>query len=210
MTDQEILDLIAEAQRASLSRLTEHYTPWLWRLVNQLHKRVPRRVDAGDLFQQAWLGLRAGVLGYRLERANHGNPKTYLRRRVLGAMLDWLRDGADWWTCRPSLGKIPPKCGSLDELPDGDGDNAPPADLRHPGVEDHSLLKLERQDFRDWLLRPLAKRDRILVLDYYVEQKPMKRIGEELGLAESTVSINHTRIVKQLRQRLESRQEALT
>lgn len=64
------------------------------------------------------------------------------------------------------------------------------------------ISEAEREGLREWLIKGLDQRDRLIVTLYYYEELTMKEIGRALGISESRVSQRLDSILQCLRSRL--------
>jgi len=82
---------------------------------------------------------------------------------------------------------VPFSAAAASDSDDGEGDGDAMG-----AFEDHRsmtpLSALEREDLRTWVMRGLARRDRLIVVLYYYEQMTMKEVGRTVGCSESRVS----------------------
>ena len=74
----------------------------------------------------------------------------------------------------------------------------------------NSLRIAMKQDVRDWIVKGLSRRHRLIVVLYYYEDMSMREIGETLGMSESRISQVHATIIERLQRRLRDRDEELT
>ena len=73
--------------------LVVRYRPLVRAIARRLHNRLPRRVDIEDLCQIGSVGLMRAIASY--DPSRNVRFETFCRQRILGAMLDDLRD-QDW------------------------------------------------------------------------------------------------------------------
>jgi RNA polymerase sigma factor for flagellar operon FliA len=73
----------------------------------------------------------------------------------------------------------------------------------------NSLRIAMKQDVRDWVVKGLSRRHRLIVLLYYYEDMSMREIGESLGMSESRISQVHATVIERLQRRLRDRGEEL-
>jgi RNA polymerase sigma factor for flagellar operon FliA len=73
----------------------------------------------------------------------------------------------------------------------------------------NSLRAAMRHDVRDWVVKGLPRRHRLIVVLYYYEDMSMREIGAALGMSESRVSQLHATIITRLQRRLRDRGEDL-
>ena len=63
----------------------------------------------------------------------------------------------------------------------------------------------QREDLRYLVTRGLSKKERLIIVLYYYEEKTMREIGDSLGLSESRVSQMHAAILARLKKNLDER-----
>lgn len=67
---------------------------------------------------------------------------------------------------------------------------------------------LEQMEELGDLLRGASKRERLLVIGYYLMDRTLREIGEDLGLSESRISQMHTALIERLREQHRDRMPA--
>ena len=72
-----------------------------------------------------------------------------------------------------------------------------------------SLRAAMKQDVREWIVKGLSRKHRLIVLLYYYEDMSMREIGQSLGMSESRISQLHAMIIERLQRRLRDRGEEL-
>ena len=88
---------------------------------------------------------------------------------------------------------------------DDDHDIAGLADMIEDSTVEHTLVTIEREESRYFLLdlvNGLTEQERLVVALYYYEEMTLKEIGETLNISESRVSQIHTKAILRLKGRL--------
>lgn len=180
------------------------YLPLVYKMVQQLSRRLPANVERDDLLAAGVFGLVDSI------RKNGGSDGEtfagYARMRVRGAILDELRAqdwlsrrareawaaeaGERWATSFVSLSEVTP----IEESIHLSGDDDPTEALDARSVQRALSEAIEQ----------LPERERRIVGMYYFEGAKLKEIGAELGVSEPRVSQLHTRALGRLRGMLDS------
>ncbi|MGH2792852.1 MAG: sigma-70 family RNA polymerase sigma factor [Actinomycetota bacterium] len=165
-------------------------------------KRSGTHVDFDDLFQVAMIECWRASAHHDPRRSR---LETFLYKRALGAMIDYLRS-TGWGKRRPKGGDHPPAPLSLEAFSEAafgreDEDSGfEPADERaeaaFEGAEDHVDLVAA--------FGTLSDRERYVLAQYYFADRPLTAIGDELGVSESRISQIKTRAERRLRTQLAS------
>ena len=93
----------------------------------------------------------------------------------------------------------------------GDGESFSMIDtLAAADAATDSLRAAMRHDVRDWVVKDLPRRHRLIVVLYYYEDMSMREIGDALGMSESRVSQLHATIITRLQRRLRGRDDGLS
>lgn len=205
------------------NEIAERYLPLARRMARRMADRLPSSVDFDDLHSAAYQGLLIAIP--RFEPARGLAPSTFLGCRINGAMLDFVRtiDHAprlyrqrvakvQRWE-ETTLGrtataeeieshfgwrlKRPPAVISLHE---SRGTQTHPertlGDLipdRRSGVGNAGVGELSE------ILRGCSKRERLLLILYYLEELKMSEIARHFGISESRVSQMMTNLLARLR-----------
>jgi RNA polymerase sigma factor for flagellar operon FliA len=200
---------IDDAARDTL--ITSHI-PVVTHIVRETMGRVPSHVSRDDLTSA---GLAALVQASKSFDAERGVPfARYAATRVRGAILDELR-GIDWASrsvrrrardldaTRAQLSAILGRTPSQQEVAQNDEDIARAQVLSLQGAQDASLddvlpasgptpeQLVEHRERLTYLIEAVAElpdRLRIVIFDYFLEERPMAEIAAELGVTESRVS----------------------
>ena len=62
--------------------------------------------------------------------------------------------------------------------------------------------RIKNKDILKILTRGLNKKERLIIIQYYYENKSMEEIGDSIGLSESRVSQMHTSIMSRIKDRI--------
>ena len=73
--------------------LAEHYLPFVVHIAEKFQKSLPSYVELADLVQEGFFGLTSAIDAFNIHRGVKFT--TFCRRRIMGQMLDSLRD-LDW------------------------------------------------------------------------------------------------------------------
>lgn len=146
-------------------------------------RRVP--VNRDDAEQEAMIGAWKALDSYESSRGY--KVWTFIRPRVMGAMLDYVRERIH------PLGNI------------RFHNHAPVASLSALALE--SLIapgEPEESDVAN-LLKSLAAEDRDMLTRHFIDGVPQNQIARELGISSSSVSWRIRQLLNQLRQELTDR-----
>lgn len=168
----------------STTQLVEQYVPLANKMAFQRKKSLPRHIDIEEIRSAAYLGL--------VEAANRFNPdlgicfSTFAYPRINGAIIDYLRDLG--WMKRGETCNIL----SLD---------AELADSEACFLSDTVQAKEERNDQEEILeviSLNLDKQAKSVLRHYFIEELPMKEVGEKCGFSEGRIS----QLIKEYKQRI--------
>ena len=183
-THSDVAPPIRETAPAREAMIMQHLTT-VRAIAAKLSQRLPRCVPVEDLVSAGTLGLIAAT--DRFDPSRGLAFATYARHRVLGAMLDFLRDEDPLSrTARKTEPAAIPVTISLDQL------TFEPAVHRQPRVEDRIDIANAR--------KCLSARENIVVTMIYDHDRPAREIARLLGVNESRVSQIRHRAVAKLRQ----------
>jgi len=178
--------------------------PWIESVARKQSKKWPNSIYE-DLLQDGLIGAMEAAQSFEPERGVRF--QTYAQIRVIGAMLDGIRQ----WDWVPRLErqrqkvdenrKKPPTIQSL---------NVP----KFNETEDFQLLTIEDRIGKEDRTHPqelteevarllvgLKQRERLILLLYYCEGLSMREVGDALGINESRVSQIHDAVILRLKQR---------
>jgi RNA polymerase sigma factor (sigma-70 family) len=172
----------------------------LW-IARGFQRKLPRNVLREDLEQAALVGLADGLrkLAERGLEANNGESEWYLRTRIRGSVIDWLRT-EDWLPRRARCASQPQPAVivRMDDI----GQNFE-ADLPHAGSspEDEAIARGDRDRILAATASLPPRLARIVSLHYERGAKFLD-IAHDLGVSEPRVSQLHARAIVLLRERL--------
>lgn len=215
--EKQLWQRLARAKRPSLREeirndLVELYL-WLAGYVTSYYsRRLPTHVCREDLHSEATIGLMEAIPKFSLKF--NTQPSTFLRFRISGRVVDWLRNLDD--VSRTHRRQLKLLAGteerlgrtlSAEECKQELGFNRPsmaPATIsifkpQNPQdafgriktiAEQIPEQRPDRGSLQDcgYLLKGLSQRERLIVLLYHVQQVPMKQVGREVGMSESRIS----------------------
>jgi RNA polymerase sigma factor (sigma-70 family) len=176
------------AARAHCERELVRLMPMIKRIA--VSSRLPFPMD--DLVQE---GAKAVVESLHRFDAGRGlQLETWIYWRVMGAMRDYARN------CRFLQGGRRARTGQRENVQsiyltlsdDDTGKTVRLVDVLHASPAEPNC---------DWpgLLRGFSKRERIILISYFVLDRTMKQIAEDLGIGESRVSQLMTQLLNRLR-----------
>lgn len=199
-TERELIRRAKRGDDEAMNELIQHHTPFVERTAFKLAKIVCGLWDVQDLVQEGLMALAQSVLKLDLRRKTR--LTTFAGWCVRGAMLDYLRNQQALGSGGGRKGARHIKKVSLDAvLAASDEDDGRDLSIEGVlGVCDAPTAVEHLQDFAE-RLRGVGERERTLLMLYYVEDWPMKRIGAALGMSESRVSQLHAELLKFLRDR---------
>ena len=175
------------------------YEPFVRKLAYQQATRLPRMVDAEDLVQWGAFGLATAI--DRFDPARNIKFATFAARRIVGAMLDGLRD-IDWV---PRLERRRAKSDakrmvSISSSRDTT-DGAMVASIAM-STDEHSaslLLSVDDLDAFEAIIRPLDSSKRDILRHMYVDGLNLRETGEHVGLSMSRISQIHSLALLELK-----------
>jgi len=163
-------------------------------------RRLPSHVERGDLEAAGRFALVTVALRFRADGG--ASFKTYALRRIVGSMIDHLRDSAPlsrhaWKKYLAGDDSVKRTFVDLASHPELEAEISMPAhqeqDLAAAGLVDN---------FEDTLrlaLRALPAREEKVLLLYYRDNLTMRAISDRIGVNESRVSQLHARALRRLR-----------
>ncbi len=220
----------AQMLKKEQDELVLAYMPALRAMAFRLRERLPSSIDVNDLIG---MGVEEMIkLSRRYDKAQNDSFWGYARKRVNGAMLDYLRSLDVMSRNNRKIIK------DIDAVLDGyyqehesepdDEYLAKKLDLSVEKIkevrtahsisytlpldeqielynEDDTLEKLEKERLLEKIneiLEDLKERDQLIIQLYYYEELNLKEISSILGISESRISQIHKKILKKLRERL--------
>jgi RNA polymerase sigma factor for flagellar operon FliA len=165
--------------RAYQDSLAVEYLPAVKNLAYRMKSRLPLSVDFDDLVAVATEELIK--VSRRYDPKQNDNFWGYARRRVEGAMLDYLR--------------------SLDIVSRGNRkiikDIEKEIDNINKKIEEEELIEIIKKE-----LYKMDKREQMVIQLYYFEELSLREISEILDISESKISQIHKSVVRKIRENL--------
>lgn len=232
MVKKMSLNPYAQALKREQDELVVAYLPALRALAFRLKERLPSSIDANDLIS---IGVEEMIkLASRYEKEQNNSFWGFVKKRVYGAMLDYLRSLDVMSRNNRKIIKdidtlIDEYYQKYEEEPD-DKYLAQRLNLEVEKVkevrqahavsyvlpldeqincytEDNTLEKIEKQALLDKVsevLETLKEREQLIIQLYYYEELNLKEISEMLGISESRISQIHKKLLRKLRERVMS------
>ena len=208
--------------------LAINYLPAVKAMAFRLKERLPSSVDFSDL---AAIGTEELIkLARRYDEALNDNFWGYAKKRVYGAMLDYLRSldilsrasrklvkAIDYaveeylteHNCEPSdeeLAEILDE--SVEKIHEARIASSiyavmPLHDQMHVGDEGAALAKIEQEELVDVIkkiLSTLKEREQMVIQLYYFEELTLKEISEILDITESRISQIHKSVIEKIKE----------
>lgn len=226
------LNPYAQALKKEQDELVVSYLPALRALAFRLKERLPSSIDVNDLIS---IGIEEMIkLASRYEKEQNNSFWGFVKKRVYGAMLDYLRSLDVMSRNNRKIIKdidtlIDEYYQKYEEEPD-DKYLAQRLNLEVEKVkevrqahavsyvlpldeqvncytEDNTLEKIEKQALLDKVsevLETLKEREQLIIQLYYYEELNLKEISEMLGISESRISQIHKKLLRKLRERVMS------
>lgn len=226
------LNPYAQALKREQDELVVSYLPALRALAFRLKERLPSSIDVNDLIS---IGVEEMIkLASRYEKEQNNSFWGFVKKRVYGAMLDYLRSLDIMSRNNRKIIKdidtlIDEYYQKYEEEPD-DKYLAQRLNLEVEKVkevrqahavsyvlpldeqvncyaEDNTLEKIEKQALLDKVsevLETLKEREQLIIQLYYYEELNLKEISEMLGISESRISQIHKKLLRKLRERVMS------
>lgn len=226
------LNPYAQALKKEQDELVVSYMPALRALAFRLKERLPSSIDVNDLIS---IGVEEMIkLASRYEKEQNNSFWGFVKKRVYGAMLDYLRSLDVMSRNNRKIIKdidtlIDEYYQKYEEEPD-DKYLAQRLNLEVEKVkevrqahavsyvlpldeqvncytEDNTLEKIEKQALLDKVsevLETLKEREQLIIQLYYYEELNLKEISEMLGISESRISQIHKKLLRKLRERVMS------
>lgn len=232
MVKKMSLNPYAQALKKEQDELVVSYLPALRALAFRLKERLPSSIDVNDLIS---IGVEEMIkLASRYEKEQNNSFWGFVKKRVYGAMLDYLRSLDVMSRNNRKIIKdidtlIDEYYQRYEEEPD-DKYLAQRLNLEVEKVkevrqahavsyvlpldeqvncytEDNTLEKIEKQALLDKVsevLETLKEREQLIIQLYYYEELNLKEISEMLGISESRISQIHKKLLRKLRERVMS------
>lgn len=232
MVKKMSLNPYAQTLKKEQDELVVSYLPALRALAFRLKERLPSSIDVNDLIS---IGVEEMIkLASRYEKEQNNSFWGFVKKRVYGAMLDYLRSLDVMSRNNRKIIKdidtlIDEYYQKYEEEPD-DKYLAQRLNLEVEKVkevrqahavsyvlpldeqvncytEDNTLEKIEKQALLDKVsevLETLKEREQLIIQLYYYEELNLKEISEMLGISESRISQIHKKLLRKLRERVMS------
>lgn len=220
----------AQALKKEQDELVISYMPALRALAFRLKERLPSSIDVNDLIS---IGVEEMIkLSSRYEREQNNSFWGFVKKRVYGSMLDYLRSLDVMSRNNRRIVKdmdviIDEYYQKNEEEPD-DAYLAKKLNLEVEKIkevrqahavsyilpldeqlnyytEDDTLEKVERQALLERVsevLETLKEREQLIIQLYYYEELNLKEISDMLGISESRISQIHKKLLRKLRERV--------
>lgn len=230
MVKKMSLNPYAQALKKEQDELVVSYLPALRALAFRLKERLPSNIDVNDLIS---IGVEEMIkLASRYEKEQNNSFWGFVKKRVYGAMLDYLRSLDIMSRNNRKIIKdidtlIDEYYQKYEEEPD-DKYLAQRLNLEVEKVkevrqahavsyvlpldeqvncytEDNTLEKIEKQALLDKVsevLETLKEREQLIIQLYYYEELSLKEISDMLNISESRISQIHKKLLRKLRERV--------
>ena len=211
--------------------LAIQYLPAVKAMAFRLKERLPSSVDFLDL---SAIGTEELIkLARRYDVTLNDNFWGYAKKRVYGAMLDYLRtldivSRANRKLIKQINNAIDEYCLLHDDEPTNDElakilnedvekinearivsniyTVMPLQDQLHIGDEGASLVEIEKEELINVIKKVLSsysEREQLIIQLYYFEELTLKEISEILNITESRISQIHESVIKKIRESIE-------
>ena len=226
------LNPYAQAIKKEQDELVVSYLPALRALAFRLKERLPSSIDVNDLIS---IGVEEMIkLASRYEKEQNNSFWGFVKKRVYGAMLDYLRSLDVMSRNSRKIIKdidiiIDEYYQKNEEEPD-DEYLAKELNLEVEKIkevrqahavsyilpldeqisyytEDNTLEKIEREALLEkvsGVLETLKEREQLIIQLYYYEELNLKEISDMLGISESRISQINKKLLRKLRERVVS------
>ncbi|CUU69822.1 RNA polymerase sigma factor FliA [Campylobacter hyointestinalis] len=227
---QKQLDAYKNAIKKEQDDLVVAYMPALKAMAFKLKARLPSSIDVSDLIS---VGVAAMVkLSRTYDKEQNDNFWGYVKQRVYGSMLDYLRsldfisrgnrklikeiDNAideyfNKFECEPGDDYLANLLG-IEESKIREARNLSDVSAVLPIDEQFELLsdtnvesKIEKDELIEKItevLEDFDEREQTIIQLYYYEELNLKEMSEILGITESRISQIHKRLITKIRERL--------
>lgn len=220
----------AQAMKKEQDELVVAYMPALRALAFRLKERLPSSIDVNDLIS---IGVEEMIkLASRYDKEQNNSFWGFVKKRVYGAMLDYLRSLDIMSRNNRKIIKdidtlIDAYYQKYEEEPDDaylaeklnlEIDKIKEARQAHAVSyvlpldeqincysEDTTLEKIERESLLEQVnavLETLKEREQLIIQLYYYEELSLKEISDMLNISESRISQIHKKLIKKLRERV--------
>ena len=222
----------AQALKKEQDELVVSYLPALRALAFRLKERLPSSIDVNDLIS---IGVEEMIkLAARYEKEQNNSFWGFVKKRVYGAMLDYLRSlDVMSRNSRKIIKDIDILMDEYYQKFEEDPDDeylAKELNLEVEKIkevrqahavsyilpldeqlsyysEDNTIEKIEREALLEKVsvvLETLKEREQLIIQLYYYEELNLKEISDMLGISESRISQIHKKLLRKLRERVVS------
>lgn len=226
------LNPYAQAIKKEQDELVVSYLPALRALAFRLKERLPSSIDVNDLIS---IGVEEMIkLASRYEKEQNNSFWGFVKKRVYGAMLDYLRSlDVMSRNSRKIIKDIDIIIDEYFQKNEEEPDDEYLAERLNLEVnkikevrqahavsyvlpldeqmsyytEDDTIEKIERQALLEkvsGVLETLKEREQLIIQLYYYEELNLKEISDMLGISESRISQIHKKLLRKLRERVVS------
>ncbi len=220
----------AQALKKEQDELVVAYMPALRALAFRLKERLPSSIDVNDLIS---IGVEEMIkLASRYDKDQNNSFWGFVKKRVYGAMLDYLRsldimsrnnrkiikdidalidEYFQKYEEEPDDAYLAEKLNlEIDKIKEARQAHAvsyvlPLDEQINCYSEDTTLEKIEREALLEQVnavLETLKDREQLIIQLYYYEELSLKEISDMLGISESRISQIHKKLLKKLRERV--------
>lgn len=157
-------------------------------VARRVYARVKGFLEFDDLVSEAWVGLIKSLPKYDASKSSFN---TYMRIRVLGSVLDFVRNSA--WA--PRLEQTRRKKNPEHKITSVNSYSS------FDSLEKQSFMAVENDvsgidnaDEIDHIFACLQPQSQSLLTDYFINGKSMKEIAKKEGLSESMISLRMAKL----------------
>ena len=225
-------NVYAQAIKKEQDELVIAYMPALRAMAFRLKERLPSSIDVNDLIS---IGVEEMIkLSRKYDKEQNDSFWGYVKKRVNGAMLDYLRsldvlsrnnrkivkeldllidEYYQEHECEPDDEYLAKALNlDIDKIKEARialeiSYVLPLEEQINCYCEDSTLDRIERESLIEKVsevLSQLKEREQLIVQLYYYEELSLKEISEILDISESRISQIHKKLLKKLRERLTS------
>lgn len=225
-------NVYAQAIKKEQDELVIAYMPALRAMAFRLKERLPSSIDVNDLIS---IGVEEMIkLSRKYDKEQNDSFWGYVKKRVNGAMLDYLRsldvlsrnnrkivkeldllidEYYQEHECEPDDEYLAKALNlDIDKIKEARialeiSYVLPLEEQINCYCEDSTLDRIERESLLEKVsevLSQLKEREQLIVQLYYYEELSLKEISEILEISESRISQIHKKLLKKLRERLTS------
>lgn len=179
--------------------------PQIKKVAKRMNRLWFNKFEVNELVNEAW------IRGKKYKNAD----AAFLVRRANLDMIDYIREcmgrqkyfiNGEWVERK---NKIPYFHTNIDSFSScGKNEHSHTENILHAPTEDKNLLRFEHKELIVKALDGLSSSLSVMtVIKYYLEQKNLKQVGEEMGLSESTVSKRVKKSIRECQERMQTEYE---